>query len=66
MLVAEIVLEAISSNTCGNRENYEEIGSCEVLPYSFELELDVMSLKIMDVELNMEFFRWINLDSYTY
>ena len=37
--------------------------SCEVLPYDSVLNYKVPSLKIMDVEFILRFFRWMNLDS---
>ena len=36
--------------------------SCEVFLSRSVLDFEVLSLKIMDVELNLEFFRWVNFD----
>ena len=54
---SEIVLDEFSSNACGNGENDEEMGSCKVLSYVSELDFEVLSLKIIEVEFNLESFR---------
>ena len=62
-LVIEIRLEEIFFNAGKNWENDEEMCSCEVLFCASVLDFEVLSINIMTVEFNLEFFRWINFDS---
>ena len=62
-MVVDIRLEDLHLNACGSWESDEEICSSEVLLCGSVLNFEVLSLKIMDMELNLEFFRLMNFDS---
>ena len=65
MLDAEIKIEEFLSNTFGNQENNEEMGSCKVFSCGYELGSKALSLKIIDSDLSLKLFRWMILDSNT-
>ena len=63
MLNAEIIFEELFFNTHRAWENDEEMHYSGFLLRRSMIDFEVLSLKIMDVKLNLEFFRWVRMNS---